>query len=69
MQLFNDEAPVGESINLFAESIQKSKPLFTGALNVEEAVQNIMFKMVGKNKKSSGMGLKLMNIIFEKTEE
>ena len=63
VQLFQDENPVGEPVDLYAEKPAKSGRLLLGELNMSEGKNNLMFKLVGKNEKSAGLGLDLVQVI------
>ncbi len=66
VQLFRDEGPVGEPVDLYAPQRDKTAPLPLGTLRLDEGPNNLMFKLVGKNEKSTGLALDLVNIICEK---
>lgn len=63
VQLFRDENPVADPVDLYAEKATPSGRLLLGRLDLAEGRNNLMFKLVGKNEKSSGLGLDLVNII------
>lgn len=63
VQLFRDENPVADPVDLYAEKAAPSGRLLLGRLDLAEGRNNLMFKLVGKNEKSSGLGLDLVNII------
>jgi hypothetical protein len=63
VQLFQNENPVAEPVDLYAESPGKSGRLRLGELELNEGRNNLMFKLVGKNEKSSGLGLDLIEVI------
>ena len=63
MQLFQNENSVSEPVDLYAETPTKSERLFLGKLDLEQGNNNLMFKLVGKNEKSTGLGLDLVQII------
>ncbi|MBI4326579.1 MAG: DUF2961 domain-containing protein [Chloroflexi bacterium] len=62
VQLFQNENPVAESVDLFAEKPAKSGRVLLGQLDLAEGRNNLMFKLVGKNEKSSGFGLDLISV-------
>jgi len=39
-----------------------------GILELEEGPNNLLFKLIGKNEASTGLGFDLTNIIFEKIQ-
>ncbi len=63
VQLFQDDNPVGEPVDLYAPTATKSGRVFLGKLDLSEGKNNLMFKLVGKNEKSAGLGLDLVNVI------
>jgi hypothetical protein len=68
VQLFMDEAPVGPVVDMFADKRQRAQDEYIGTLDLNEGQNNLLFKIVGKNKKSGGLGLDLTNIICERLE-
>jgi hypothetical protein len=66
VQLFVDEAPVGPEVDLFSEEIQQAEDEYIGTLRLEQGPNNLMFKLVGKNAKSQGLGFDLRSIICER---
>ncbi|HTL59174.1 MAG TPA: glycoside hydrolase family 172 protein [Candidatus Limnocylindrales bacterium] len=63
VQLFQNENPVAEPVDLYAENASKSGRVLLGELELKEGRNNLMFKLVGKNEKSSGLGLDLIQVI------
>jgi hypothetical protein len=63
VQLFRDENPVADPVDLYAEKATPSGRLLLGRLDLAEGRNNLMFKLVGQNEKSSGLGLDLVNIV------
>jgi hypothetical protein len=63
VQLFQNENPVANPVDLYAEKPAKSGRLELGTLELAEGPNNLMFKLVGKNEKSSGLGLDLVQVI------
>lgn len=63
IQLFQNENPVASPVDLYAEQPTKSGRLLLGRLDLAEGKNNLMFKLAGKNEKSSGLGLDLVQII------
>ena len=63
VQLFQNENPVAEPVDLYADSPRKSGRLCLGELELKEGRNNLMLKLVGKNEKSSGLGLDLIDVI------
>ena len=68
IQMFEDEAPVGEAIDMYAPERQRSKLTPMGTLVLEEGPMNLMLKLVGKNDKSEGLGFDLITIQFDRME-
>ena len=68
VQLFRNEAPVGEAVDFYAASRSKSELIALGTLAFEEGPANLMFKLVGRNEQSSGLGLDLVSIQLDRVE-
>ena len=66
VQLFMDEAPAGPVVDMFADKRKRAQDAYVGTLDLNEGQNNLLFKIVGKNKKSKGLGLDLTNIICER---
>jgi hypothetical protein len=62
VQLFQNENPAGDPVDLYAEQMTRSGRLFVGRLLLAEGRNNLMIKLVGKNEKASGLGLDLVSI-------
>ena len=69
VQLFVDEAPVSEAVDLYGAAREKSGQVPLATLDLAEGQNHIMFKLVGKNEKSTGLNFDLSNIICEKIEK
>ena len=63
VQLFQNENPVAPAADLYSEKSAKSGRVPLGRLRLDEGKNNLMFKLVGKNEKSSGLGLDLISVI------
>jgi len=63
VQLFQNENPVADPVDLYAEQIAKSDRIKLGKLTLNEGKNNLMIKLVDKNKKASGMALDLIHVI------
>jgi len=63
VQLFSNENPVAEPVDLYSERPMKSGRLLLGHLRLEEGKNNLMFKLVGKNEKSSALGLDITQVV------
>jgi len=68
VQMFMDEAPVGPNVDLYAAERECALDQYVGTLNLNQGSNRIMFKLVGKNPESQGLGLDLTNIIFERID-
>ena len=63
VQLFRDENPVGEPVDLYSANQEKSGRVFLGELELNEGRNTLMIKLVGKNESSSGLGLNLIQVV------
>jgi hypothetical protein len=63
VQLFQNENPVGDPVDLYADKMTKSGRLFLGKLALAEGKNNLMLKLVGQNPASTGPGLDLIQVI------
>lgn len=63
VQLFQNENPVADPVDLYAEKPARSGRLLLGRLDLAEGKNNLMFKLVGKNERSSGLGLDLIQVV------
>jgi hypothetical protein len=63
VQLFQNENPVAPPVDLYASEQEQSGRLLLGRLDLAEGKNNLMFKLVDKNEKSSGLGLDLIHVI------
>ena len=68
VQLFRDEAPVGPVVDLYAPQRQRAPGQDMGMLDLAEGPNNLLFKIVGRNKEAQGQGLDVTNIICEKMD-
>jgi hypothetical protein len=68
MQLSQNEAAVGDAIDLYAPERTCNTLIALGALFLEEGPANLLFKLVGKNEQSRGLGFDLVTIQCEKVE-
>jgi len=68
VRLFQDEVPVGESSDLYAEAPVKSGRITLGTMDLAEGDNPVMLKLVGKNERSQGLGLDLIKIICRRVE-
>ena len=68
VQLFQNENPIADPVDLYADNAMKSGRLLLGELDLKEGRNNLMFKLVGKNEKSSGLGLDLIQVICVRSQ-
>src|SRR5262249_39119933 len=68
LQLSQSENPVAEPVDLCAEKAAKSSRVLLGQLRQAEGKSNLMIKLVGKNERSAGLGLDLINVICVRAE-
>jgi hypothetical protein len=66
IQLFRHDSPVGEPIDLYAPEQKTSEPMTLGSLELTEGDNTLYFKLIGQNANSTGLNMKLVEIIFEK---
>jgi hypothetical protein len=63
VQLFQNENPVSQAVDLYAEKPARSGRVLLGHLSLVEGRNNLMLKLVGKNDLSSGLGLDLVSVV------
>ena len=68
VQLFMDDAPVGQVVDLYATERKPALNEYVATLDLVEGPNKLLFKLVGKNEKSQGLGLDLTNIICERID-
>ncbi len=66
IQLFRHDSPVGEPADLYLPENKTSEPIEMGTLDLIEGNNTLYFKLVGKNEKSSGLNMRLVEVVFEK---
>jgi hypothetical protein len=66
VQVFKDEVGLGVPADLYAVDRVKSGVIPLAELEMKEGDNRVMFKLVGKNDQSAGLGFDLYRIIFEK---
>lgn len=66
VQLFVDEAPIGQAVDLYAETRLKATGLNMAEMDLQEGDNVLLFKLIGKNKKSAALALDLINIVCER---
>lgn len=62
VQLFQDEAPMGQSIDLFSEKPTVVRSVFLGEIIAKEGLNKVMFKLVGKDPRSLFFGFDLVSL-------
>jgi len=67
-QLFMDESPVGPVVDMYAEKREHSPNEYIGTVDLNEGPNNLLFKLVGKEERSEGLGLDLTGIICERAD-
>jgi hypothetical protein len=68
VQLFQDEVPAGETVDLYAEVPARSGRLLLGTVALEAGDNPVMLKLVGQHERSGGRGLDLIQIACRRTE-
>jgi hypothetical protein len=68
VQIFERERPVGEAQDLYSATQALSQPLYLTKLEMHSGQNLVLFKLVGTNPLSTGLGLDLVNIILDKIE-
>ncbi len=63
VQLFENEAPAGEPVDLYAAKPARSGRIRLGTLRMTEGKNNVMFKIVGKHAETAEYGLDLITVI------
>lgn len=68
VQLFVDEAPAGPVVDLYDVNRQPGLDENVATLDLAEGQNYLLFKLVGKNSESQGLGFDLTNIICERVD-
>ncbi len=66
VQLFQNEHAVGPPTDFYAETRDRSQLLPMGELELKEGPNQVFFKLMGKNAKSSGMAWDVVTLVLEK---
>ena len=66
VQLFQNEHAVGPPADFYSEKRDRSKLLPMGELEMREGPNQVFFKLMGKNAKSSGMAWDVVTLVLEK---
>lgn len=69
VQLFQNENPVGDAVDLYSGKREPSGRVLLGRLALAEGKNNLMFKLVGQNGNSSGLGLDLVSVVCVRDSE
>ncbi len=68
VQLFENEVPAGEAVDLYAETPAKSGRVTLGELSLAEGDNPVMLKLVRKNHQARAVGLDLIAVICTRVE-
>jgi hypothetical protein len=68
VQMFHDDTPSGDPVNLYAEKRQLSPELSLGILDMKKGDNLVFLHLVRKDAQSSGLGLDLVQIICGKVK-
>ncbi len=68
VQMSRHDLPVGESVNLYAENRSLSEVLPLGVQEMSAGDNLLYLNLVGKDARSKGLGLDLVEIVFEREE-
>jgi hypothetical protein len=66
LRLFRNEEPLGEPVDLHADTRAKSGPLLLGAVDLEAGGNILFFRSAGKNPASQGIDIDLVGILLER---
>ena len=66
LQMFQRDLPAGESVNLYAEDRSVSEALPLGIQEMKKGNNLLFLHLVGRDPRSKGLGLDLVEIIFER---
>lgn len=68
IQMFQHDSPLGEPLDLWSAEPQISKSLPLGTIDMTEGNNVVYFKLIGQNQKSTGLNMKIVEIIFERIQ-
>lgn len=68
VQLFENEVPAGEPVDLYAAQAARSPRLKLGTLAFAEGDNPVMLKLVGKHEKAAALGLDLISIVCTRVD-
>jgi hypothetical protein len=69
IQLFRDESPIGEPIDLYSANPAVANGIFVGEIAATEGPNRLMFKVVDKNPASKSFGFDLMHIVCSRVRK
>ncbi|HTQ12170.1 MAG TPA: glycoside hydrolase family 172 protein, partial [Fimbriimonadaceae bacterium] len=64
VQLFQDESPVGPQADLYSAAPAAANGIHLGTITSVDGGNRVMFKVIGQNSASNGLGLQLVHIVF-----
>jgi hypothetical protein len=68
VQLSRHDMPVGETVDLYAPSRGLSEVLPLGVQELDAGDNRVFLKLVDRDERSSGLGLELVEIVFERVD-
>lgn len=68
VQMFRDDRPAGEPVNLYAEQPKLSAVLPLGVLEMDAGDNTVFLHLIGKDTHSEGLGLDVVEIVFERVK-
>jgi hypothetical protein len=68
VQLFENEVPAGEPVDLYASQPAKSPRLNLGTLTLAEGDNPLMLKLVGKHEQATALGMDLIHIVCTRAD-
>ena len=66
VQMYRYDRPVGDSVNLYAENRRVSEVLPLCILNMDEGDNIVFLNLIGRDDRSEGLGLDLVELVFER---
>jgi hypothetical protein len=66
VQLFRDEVPRGPAADLYAPARRLTEELDLGELDLLEGDNRVMLKLTGRNPASTGQGLDIYRLVFDR---
>ncbi len=68
IQMFRNERPAGEAVDLFSRRRQKSKLLLLGELPLQAGKNHLFFRLIGKNPQSASLGFTPISFLFSRVD-